>query len=170
MNKSLLIVIASLIFSAGVFAQAPIGSSHPSIAEFYLAKDDGSGSAGDEAAEFVTSDTPIYCVVRLNNFETVAIQMNLVAVKVLGVKAETKVVSTSYKLKDGEDRVNFSGNPAGKWVAGRYRVDIFIGDAPAGSREFIVRPDPAKPLERLTAKPAKPVKSPVLRGVKNNRN
>jgi hypothetical protein len=75
--------------------------------------------------------------------------MNLVAVAVPGVKAETKVVSTTYTTKDNQDRVNFSGSPTGQWVAGRYRVDIFVGNAAVVSREFAVqKAAQAKPVVR----------------------
>ena len=52
--------------------------------------------------------------------------MNLIAESVPGVKPDTKVVSTSYTTKDGENRVSFNGRPAGKWVPGKYRADIFV--------------------------------------------
>jgi hypothetical protein len=105
----------------------------------YLAKDDGNGKAGEQASSFVTTDVPIYCVVQLDSATPVTVKMNLVAVAVPGVKAGTRVVSTSYTTRDNQDRVNFSGRPAGQWVAGRYRVDIFVGNKPAVSREFAIQ-------------------------------
>ena len=126
------------------------------IAEIYLAKDDGQGNAGDQATSFVTTDVPIYCVVQLDSAAPVTVRMNLVAVAVPGVKAETKVVSGTYTTKDNQNRVNFSGRPAGQWVAGLYRVDIFVGDSPAVSREFAVqKAAQAKPF----SKPANPKSS-----------
>src|SRR5688572_31200481 len=119
------------------------------IAELYLAKDDGSGNAGDQATNFVTTDVPIYCVVQLSSSTPVTVRMNLVAVAVPGVKAETRVVSTSYTTRDLQNRVNFTGRPAGQWVAGRYRVDIFIDGSPAVSREFAVQKSAqAKPVSK----------------------
>ncbi|MGQ0540742.1 MAG: hypothetical protein ACT4O9_02680 [Blastocatellia bacterium] len=106
------------------------------VESIYLAKDDGAGKAGEEAVEFTTSDIPIYCVVLLKTTDPAAVKMNLVAVSVPGVKAETRVVSTSYKTKDGENRVNFSGRPDGRWVAGKYRVDVFIDGVRETSLEF----------------------------------
>jgi|SRR5687767_9062458 len=138
------------------------------IAELYLAKDDGSGKAGDQATNFITTDVPIYCVVQLNSATPVTVRMNLVAVAVPGVKAETRVVSTSYTTRDNQDRVNFTGRPTGQWVAGLYRVDIFIDGSPVISREFAVqKPAQAKPVSKpATTKPsdksrlAGPVKNP----------
>ncbi len=118
-------------------------------AAIYLAKDDGRGKAGEEATSFVTTDVPIYCVVKLESSTPVTVRMNLVAVAVAGVKPETQVVATTYTTKLNENRVNFTGRPSGPWVAGRYRVDIFVGGHPAVSREFAVqKPIQAKPSPR----------------------
>ena len=107
--------------------------------DIFLAKDDGTGKAGEEATSFVTTDVPIYCVVHLDTAAPTTVKMNLVAVSVPGVKPETRVVSTTYTTRDNQDRVNFTGRPAGQWVAGRYRVDIFVGNAAVVSREFAVQ-------------------------------
>ena len=129
-----------LATSFGSFAQAADAAPTPAgILEIYFAKDDGTGKAGDMASSFVTTDVPIYCVVLLDSAAPTTVKMNLVAVAVPGVKGETKVVSTTYTTKDNQDRVNFSGRPAGQWVAGRYRVDIFVGSSPGVSREFAVQ-------------------------------
>jgi hypothetical protein len=136
--------------SLGIFAQeADTAPAKPSIAEIYFAKDDGTGKAGEEATSFVTTDVPIYCVVQLDSAAPTTVKMNLVAVAVPGVRAETKVVSTTYTTKDNQDRVNFTGRPAGQWVAGRYRVDVFVGSSAAVSREFAVQKAvQAKPVAR----------------------
>jgi hypothetical protein len=143
------LILASCIAVAGQTPDVvPPGTART---EIFLAKDDGTGKAGDEATSFVTTDVPIYCVVLLESAEPTTVKMNLVAVAVPGVRPGTKVVSTTYTTRDNEDRVNFSGRPAGQWVAGRYRVDIFIGNATAVSREFAVqkavqaKPKPSKP-------------------------
>jgi hypothetical protein len=96
------------------------------IKDVYLAKDDGSGKAGEPVTSFVTTDIPIYCVVLLEANKTANVKMNFVAANVPGVKAETKVVSTSYTTTEGQDRVNFTGRPAKLWTTGKYRLDIFL--------------------------------------------
>jgi hypothetical protein len=109
------------------------------VEDVYLAKDDGKGKAGEQVEEFVTSDVPIYCVVVLDTAEAVTVKMNFVAVKVAGVKADTKVVTASYTTKAGQNRVNFTGKPYDAWVPGRYRVDIFINGKAARGLEFEIR-------------------------------
>lgn len=123
--------------------------AEPGITEIYLAKDDGTGKAGEEASSFVTTDVPIYCVVLLGSATPVTVKMNLVAVAVAGVRPDTRVVSTSYTTRDNENRVNFTGRPAGQWVPGRYRVDVFVGARPVASREFAVqKASQAKPVSK----------------------
>lgn len=145
-------LLLCLLFSCcfGVLAQeAGETSATVGIVELYLAKDDGTGKAGEQATSFVTTDVPIYCVVQLDSSAPVTVRMNLVAVAVPGVRTQTKVVSASYTTKDNQDRVNFTGRPSGQWVAGLYRVDIFVGDSPAVSREFAVQKAiQAKPTSR----------------------
>ncbi len=163
MSCSKLVLSLAFIFvtSLGAFAQeADAVPAKPGIAEVYFAKDDGTGNAGDEATSFVTTDVPIYCVVQLDSALPTTVKMNLVAVAVPGVKAETKVVSTTYTTKDNQTRVDFSGRPERQWVAGRYRVDIFVGNSAVVSREFAVQKavqtKPSnKPLDNKSSDPSR---------------
>lgn len=144
--------LLAVIFACAFITNAQESDLAPTdigVTEIYLAKDDGTGKAGDQASSFVTTDVPIYCVVLLGSATPVTVKMNLVAVAVAGVKAETHVVSTSYTTRDNENRVNFSGRPAGPWVPGRYRVDVFVGARPVASREFAVqKASQAKPVSK----------------------
>lgn len=114
-----------LMFVVGIYAQGDTVPA-PGVEELYLAKDDGKGKAGEQVSEFSTGDIPIYCIVMLDTAAKVTVKMNFVAVNVSGVKPETKVVTASYTMKEGQNRVNFTGRPEGKWTPGKYRVDIFI--------------------------------------------
>jgi hypothetical protein len=165
----LLIVIIGFVHLAA-FSQTPVPAA---INQAYLAKDDGSGHAGEPATSFVSTDIPIYCVIQLESAVPTTVKMNLVAENVPGVKPETRVVSTSYTTKDGENRVNFDGRPAGKWVPGKYRADIFIdgklsknltfeikaqGTPPTGARPFA--PAAQKSNKPIAAKPRKKPNAP----------
>ena len=132
--------IVFLIFLA-VAAAAQVPPASVGIADIYLAKDNGSGHAGEAAKTFLPTDIPIYCVVQLDSTSGASVRMILVAESVPGVKAETRVVSTSYITKNGEDRVNFYGKPYGNWVPGKYRADIFVNDVQVTNLTFeIVAP------------------------------
>lgn len=145
--RSLKLLAVVFVCCVSMFAQEsqPV-VARVNVSEIFLAKDDGTGNAGEAATAFETTDVPIYCVVQLDSAESVTVKMLLVAVSVPGVKPGTKVVGTSYTTKDLQDRVNFSGRPQGQWVAGRYRFDIFIDNVQVASREFAVqRATQAKP-------------------------
>ena len=131
-------IVFSLIAAAGALAQADPAAG-PSVEQLYLARDDGKGKAGEQVLEFNTSDIPIYCVVMLDATGKVTVKMNFVAVSVAGVKPETKVVTTSYTTKDGQNRVNFTGRPEEKWTPGKYRVDIFLDGKMAKNVEFNIK-------------------------------
>jgi len=124
--KSVFLLTIFTLFCHTAFAQAPQSTPSTGIEEVYLARDDGEGKAGDQVTEFRTTDIPIYCVILLESTMKTVVKMNFVAVSVSGVKPETKVVTASYTTKDGQNRVNFSGRPEGKWTPGKYRVDLFL--------------------------------------------
>ena len=163
-NPKLFLILAVLFLAcANVVAQE---ADPPAVkdngVEIFLAKDDGTGNVGEPASAFVTTDVPIYCVVQLDSSESVVVRMQLVAVAVPGVKPETKVVSTTYKTQPFEDRVSFSGRPHGQWVAGRYRVDIFVDNVQVAAREFAVQKStqakPANTKPDAKSKLAGPIK------------
>ncbi len=133
----------------------------------YLAKDDGTGKAGEATSDFSTTDRPIYCVVVLSGAFPVTVRMNLVAVAVPGVERNEEVVSTSYTTKDMQDRVNFSGKPKKLWVAGKYRAEIFINNILVKKLDFDIREATATSMKPALGfqpkRPAKAVSIPVKR-------
>lgn len=147
--KFVLLIFLCLFLHLGVSAQPPVPqpqvddnqSEQKSVGveQIYLAKDDGEGNAGDEATVFTTKDVPIYCVVQLTSTKPATVKMNFIAVKVQGVKSETKVVTVSFKTNGKQNRVSFTGSPDGDWVAGSYRVDIFLDGKLVGSRELEIQ-------------------------------
>ena len=131
MKKVLFLLFLSL-FCVNVFSQTTANS----VNEIYLAKDNGEGKAGEATTNFITTDIPIFCVVNLDLPDPTEVKMNLVVVNVKGVKTETKVITAVYKTKENQNRVNFKGKPEKNWVAGIYRVDIFLDGKLAKSQEF----------------------------------
>lgn len=139
--KYILVLTFCLLFSTFNYAQvdqtAP--QNQVNIEEIFLAKDDGNGKAGEKAENFSSTDVPIYCVVQLDSMKSATVKMNLVAVKVGGVKPGTKVITVSFKTNGEQSRVSFKGAPQGNWVAGNYRFDIYIDDKPAGKKDFEIQ-------------------------------
>lgn len=158
--KIILILFCCLFFAFNAFGQvAPVQEIEDvAIETIALARDNGSGKAGEETDIFYTKDIPIYCIVRLNSLKPATVKMNLVAVKVAGVKAETKVITVSYKTNGNQNRVNFTGKPQGIWAAGMYRIDIFIDDKPAGSKDFEIQKSP-QDVEKETKQKQLPPKT-----------
>ncbi len=155
----ILVIIA--FAAAAIVAQPPQPLEPPLFQEVYLAKDDGTGNPGEETTEFAPTDIPIHCVVLLGSGRPVTVKMDLLVVSVAGVRAETKVVSTSFTTKDLEDRVLFNGRPRGQWIAGTYRADIYIDGVLAGKFPFRIKGGvtPVKPVLNFQPKQRKqPVK------------
>jgi hypothetical protein len=136
--KYFLLTICFLTFSFVAIAQTSV-----SVEEIYFAKDDGTGEMGDVVESFQTTDTPIYVVVKLTDSAAMNVKMNLVAANVKGLKAESKIITTSFKTSKMQNRVNFSGKPEKLWFVGKYRVDIFLDDKLSKSLEFEIT-EPAK--------------------------
>ena len=159
--KAVFIITFLLLSCHAAFAQASPPAAAGGIEEVYLAKDDSSGKAGEQVTEFQTMDVPIYCVVLLESTAKTIVKMNFVAVSVSGVKPETKVVTASYTTKEGQNRVNFTGRPDGRWTAGKYRVDLFLDGKKVKEVEFEIRSAVAN-----AAKYFQPVERPKLMPVK----
>jgi hypothetical protein len=131
------ILLVGLVFLFSAAAAAQIADGPVRVEEIYLARDNGEGKAGDPVEAFAVSDIPIHCVVTLDSLTPTTVKMNFVAVSVKGVKAETQVFTVSYKTNGNQNQVTFRGKPDGKsWVAGSYRIDIFVDGKPAGSKTF----------------------------------
>lgn len=157
--KVIFIFLCGLFFAFNAFGQITpqeqeIGQVR--VDTILLARDNGSGRPGEETEIFNTRDIPIYCVVRLNSLTPATVKMNLVAVRVPGVKAETKVISVSYKTNGKQNSVNFTGKPDGIWTAGMYRIDIFIDDKSSGSKEFEIQKSPLEVETKKTQRQTPP--------------
>lgn len=131
----LLLIVSGLSM---LYPSANVSVGFGGIAEAYLAKDNGEGAAGEAANDFETDDIPIYCVVMLDTDEIVTIKMELIAVDVKGVRADSKVLNVSYTTKRGETRVNFTGRPEGSWTPGKYRVDLFVNGVRSEDLPFTI--------------------------------
>jgi hypothetical protein len=142
--KIILITIFCALFAFNAFAQNEDEPQIVGVEEIYLAKDNGEGKAGDVSETFLTTDIPIYCIVQLNSTKAATVRMNLIAVNVQGVKAESKVISVNYKTNGKQNRVSFTGKPEGVWTAGNYRIDIFIDDKLAVGKSFEIKKSPSE--------------------------
>ena len=149
--KIILITIFCALFAFNAFAQTQEDEPQKvGVEEIYLAKDNGEGAAGDVSETFLTTDIPIYCIVQLNSTKPALVKMNLVAVSVQGVKAESKVISVNYKTNGKQNRVSFTGKPDVFWTAGSYRIDVFIDDKLAVGKTFEIKKSPPEIQKTVT--------------------
>jgi len=156
--RSAHIFILLFLFCIGLTAQSsePVKADPGAsvVEDLYLARDDGGGKAGDVTSTFSPADIPIHCIVVLSKTHPIGVKMNFVAVKVAGVKPESRVVSSAYTTRQGQDRVFFTGRPDRRWVAGVYRIDIFVEGKLEKSLAFEVKGN-AVPIEVSNFVPAK---------------
>ncbi len=142
--KIFLAVFVCVFFAFNVFAQSDSNENKEEIGveEISLARDDGSGKAGEATNVFITTDVPIHFFVQLASVKSVLVKMNFVAVKAGGLKPETKVVTVNYKTNGKQNVVNFNASPETVGTAGAYRVDILIDGKLAKGLEFEIRKPP----------------------------
>jgi hypothetical protein len=166
--KIFLAVFLCLFLAFNVLAQTDSSEDNEKIGveEISLARDDGSGEAGETTNVFMTTDVPIHCFVQLASAKFVLVKMNFVAVKALGLKAETKVVTVSYKTNGKNNVVNFNASPETIWAAGAYRIDIFLDGKLAKSLEFEIK---KSPKEISKAKPSLPKIKPQPKAKQKSR-
>lgn len=148
--KVKILLLICLLSSISLFAQID-GDVH--VEDLYLARDDGKGNIGETAQNFFTNDIPIHCVVQLDSLKPVTVKMIFVAVKVNGVKPESKVFTAKYTTNGQQSQVNFTGKPDKVWVAGNYRIDILIDEKAAKSLEFEILKNPQQIEKERTISP-----------------
>ena len=167
--KFVLAVYLCLFLSLNGFSQSEEINKNPAVGveEISFARGDGDGKAGETTDKFVTTDSPIFCFIQLDSAKPAAVKMILVAVKAIGLKPESKVVTVSYTTKDNQNQVYFNASPNGVWAAGDYRADIYIDGKFAKSRTFIIEKS-AKEIEKQTA-PAPKSLAPRRRSVRKLR-
>lgn len=138
--RFLLVVILCLFYGLGVFGQTTETAEKAivNVESIALMRDDGEGNPGEETEVFKTTDFPIHCQVTLDSMKAAAIKMIVAAAAVPGLKAETKILTINYKTNGEQNIINFRGSPQKAWMAGKYRVDVFVDNRLAGNKEFII--------------------------------
>lgn len=134
------VLFVCLLLSFSVFAQTN-GTAEEvpvTVEELTLTADDGSGESGEEKESFLQNDVPIHCSIVLSSVKSATVKMNIVYVKSIAPKSETKIVSVIYKTNGKQNMVNFTGSPEKSWALGKYRVDIYVDGKLSQSKEFEV--------------------------------
>ena len=139
--KAILILSVCLFFSLTIFGQPPAQKEKAAVGieSIVIMRDDGNGNADEEVAIFDQTDVPIHCQIQLDSFIPATVKMNLIATDVKGLKAESKIITVSYKTNGEQNIVNFKGAPDNIWIAGKYRIDVFVDEKLAGEKEFEIQ-------------------------------
>ena len=147
--KLVLAVFLCLFLGLNAFPQSEENTQNSAVGveEITLARGDGSGKAGETTDKFITTDIPIFCFIQLDAEKSATVKMILIAVKAVGLKPESKIVTVSYTTKENQNRVNFTASPNGVWATGDYRADVYIDGKLAKSRTFIIE-KPSKEFEK----------------------
>lgn len=150
--KIIPVLFLCLLFSLNAFAQTDEFDKNAAatVEEIVLARDDGSGQAGDKTDKFLTTDVPIHCFIQLSSLKPTTVKLILVAVKAVGLKPETKSVSVSYTTNGAQNQVNFNASPDKVWAAGSYRADVFINGKLTRSQTFEIAKS-ANEIEKVPA-------------------
>lgn len=158
--KTILILSFCLFFSLTIFGQPPAMREKPAVGieSIVIMRDDGDGNADEETAVFDQKDVPIHCRIFLDSFIPATVKMNLIATDVKGLKADSKIITVSYKTNGEQNIVNFKGAPDNIWLAGKYRIDIFVNEKLSGNKEFEIQSNktpstPATQTNFVTPKP-----------------
>lgn len=157
--KAFLISSFCLLFSLAAFGQPPVVPKEKplvGIESIVLMRDDGGGNADQETAVFGQTDVPIHCQINLDSFIPATVKMNLVATDVKGLKAESKIITVSYKTNGEQNIVNFKGSPDDIWIAGKYRIDVFVNEKLAGNKEFEIQKSETPQVQKTSFVAPKP--------------
>ncbi len=136
--KFSLAVFFCLLFAVSTFGQTAeiIENNAVKVESITLMRDDGAGDPGDETENFKTTDRPIHVQIQLDSLDSVMVKMILVTIEVKNLKTGTKILTVNYKTNGEQNIVNFKGSPKIIWLAGKYRVEVYIDGKLAGNKEF----------------------------------
>jgi hypothetical protein len=101
-----------------------------------LAKDDGSGGAGDTVTSFRSSDNPLHFVAHLSEFEAgTKVKMVLTAIDAGGTK-NVKVGEVEKETSAFENIIDAHWKFPEDWPTGRYKIDAYINGKLDKTLEF----------------------------------
>lgn len=127
---------------------AAAGAAHPQASEtdgdnppakLTLAKKEKDGTITENPESFRVRDVPITCYVDLPDDEPVEVRLVIIAVKAVGLRAGSAVVTVRYKTSQGETGVTFTAKPKDIWAVGSYRADVYLDGDLSVSKGFEIR-------------------------------
>lgn len=127
-----------LILSATALGITSCGESGPMKVEEITIAPDKEGSPGDATERLKPNDNPFHAVIQLNQSGGgVVVKMELTAVETAEGN-DVSVVTESKELGGINNQADFTISLPRPWPTGKYRVDAYLNDSLAQSKEFQV--------------------------------
>jgi hypothetical protein len=112
------------------------------IVKLYMAKDNGSGAAGDETDTFTPTEHTVHLMVELNKpAEGTEVRFDWIAVDAGSVK-DFSMKKLDYTTKTNENKVHAQLTWPKDWPEGDYKVDVYINDQLARSLAYKIAAEP----------------------------
>ncbi|REJ75644.1 MAG: hypothetical protein DWQ47_09245 [Acidobacteria bacterium] len=108
------------------------------VLKIALAKEEKDGTITEDPPSFEPTDIPIICYIDLREETPATVKLTIVAVKAVGLRPNTGIVTVAYRTKAGENQVTFQVQPSKTWALGEYRADVFVDGKKSGERSFSV--------------------------------
>lgn len=112
------------------------GAQEIFVTDAELARDDGSGRAGQRVSGFRPKDNPLHCVVSLNK-PRAGVRVRFVWTAVdAGGERERVLADAEYVTRAGEARAYGAASLPREWPRGRYRVQVMLNGRVARTLDF----------------------------------
>jgi hypothetical protein len=106
------------------------------ITDVELARDDGTGRAGQRVTGFRAKDNPLHCIASLNK-PRAGVRVRFVWVAVdAGGERERVIADAEYVTRPGEARADGAASLPREWPKGRYRVQVVLNGRLARTLDF----------------------------------
>ena len=135
MKKTLLVLGLVCLMVLGACGAA---STEPlKIDSVTLARDDGSGNAGETVTEFKPTDHDFHATIKLNRIEG-GLKVKLTWIVVDAGGSTNRVLDNSEFTALAGNVVNGKASLPNDWPTGKYRLDVYLNDKLAQSVDFNV--------------------------------
>lgn len=138
LTRAVLAALVCLLAASAVEAQTAETEDGAPAAKITLAKKEKDGTITENPERFSSRDVPVICYVDLAEDAPVEVKLLIAAVKSVGLRPDSPVVTVKYKTKEGENMVTFTAKPGEAWAPGDYRADVFLDGVRKATRPFVV--------------------------------
>ena len=114
------------------------GSGETKVEKITLAKDDGSGNVGETVESLTPADRQFHATGELDKGADAKVKADLIAVETAQGN-NVKVLSNDYEVGGIENQVHLKYSLPNDWPAGSYKIDVYVNDKLAQTKEFKIQ-------------------------------